>query len=131
MLSSRFLNKGEITHRPSPCTWFSQARSTMPHLTPWLLIFAISTPSLLRLSLDTPILVRAARVSHVYTIAFIARHALRLRERWMIQTDFFFLSHPLLPSGINRPWATPQLKLNGAQSLQPCGLRLTTSFAYA
>jgi len=52
----------------------------MPHLTPWLLIFAISTPLLLHLSVDTRILARAARVSHVYTAAFVARHALRLRK---------------------------------------------------
>ena len=96
---------------------------------PWLLFFAISTPLLLHLSVDTRILVRAARVSHVYTIAFVARHALRPREWQMIRTDL--LSHSLLPSDLKTPWATPHVMFNGAQSLQPCGLRLTTSFAYA
>jgi len=81
----------------------------MPHLTPWLLIFAISTPLLLHLSVDTRILVRAARVSHVYTIAFVARHALRPREWQMIRTDL--LSHSLLPSDLKTPWATPHVML--------------------
>ena len=101
----------------------------MPHLTPYLLIFAISTPSLLHLSADTRILMRADRVSRVYTIAFIARHALRLRGWWMIRTDL--LSHLLLLSGFKIPYAIPHIHINGAQSLQPFGLRLTVSFAYA
>ena len=59
----------------------------MPDLTPYLLIFAISTPSLLHLSADTHILMRADRASHVYITTFVARHALRPRMVMIVSAD--------------------------------------------
>ena len=87
---------------------------------------AVSAPSLLRLSADTPVLGRAARICHVHRSALVACRALRPRGCRVHLPD---LGARDVAFGTFNTLGHPTSTVYGAQSLQPCGLRPTTSLS--
>ena len=129
MFSSRFLRKVEITHRPSPCTWLSQARSTMPDLTPYLsFITPFQLPRFYTCrSILTSLRERIGSPTFTSTLSLHAMLFDPESDKYRCRLSLYLL----LPSGIAKPWATPQTLLTELNRVQPFGLRLAISYAYA
>ena len=83
-------------------------------------------PRVLSLFVDTSFLRRTTRVSHVHRCTVTACRALRPRR---CRTSLPLSPSAIVSSGLFKPSTLPKFVLNGAQSLQPEGLRPTASLS--